>query len=80
MTRRSNTQEKALTDSTTTVQVNRNILHEAVDSYTASKLGSDYDFLRPLSQRDIVHLALRQLIEKVKNETDAIQSQKTKAR
>jgi hypothetical protein len=69
-TRRTDTKEKALADSTTTtVQVNRNVLHEAVDTYTASKLGSDYDFLRPLSQRDIVHIALKQLTERIKKET-----------
>lgn len=71
-TKRIDSKGKALADSTTTVQVNRNVLHEAVDTYTASKLGSDYDYLRPLSQRDIVHLALKQLTERIKKETGII--------
>lgn len=60
---------------TTTVQVNRNLLYEAVNVYNASK--SEIEYLRPYSQRDIVHIALVQLVERIKKEAEGLAKKKT---
>lgn len=50
---------------TTTVQVNRELLYETVIKYNNSKV--EEDIIRPYSQRDIVHLALKKLLREVEN-------------
>jgi hypothetical protein len=48
---------------TTTVQVDRGLLNEAVKKYNARELKSK--FQRPYAQREVVHIALAMLIDEM---------------
>lgn len=60
---------------TTTVQVNRELLYETVIKYNNSKV--EDDFIRPYSQRDVVHLALRKLLKEVESNMQTSKKLKT---
>ncbi len=51
------------TSETTTVQVIRTLLNEAVEKYNKREMIKPY--MRPFSQRDIVHISLARLIEEL---------------